>query len=386
MPTGVLTSPYGMRNGRPHKGVDFGGGGSNSAEPIIAAAPGLVVLSRSGKGYGNYVVIMHSDENGSALAATVYAHMRSVDVSIGVKVERGQRIGIEGSTGHSYGSHLHFEIRDPDVSTDWQGFNPRAKTYDPMLYLNGNVSFDTGAVANAVSSNYNVDPGTPTNSRATVQRSGYGFPSSNTRCVNDNPTSNPPPPSVDPGNVSGPSEGPYSGDCSDSSICPSPLTKNEVVSKINETLDKHPDLDAEDRKFILFIARIESNFDPCAKNPTSSARGLYQFLDALANDYHQRLYGTAPTCSDRVDVVKATEMMISFYRRELLRYHQNMVSSGYTRIAGLNIKPTNHSARYSTLQKAVAIYGLFHHDGVGNAVNGIDKGGVAYAERKLNSF
>lgn len=77
--------------------------------PILAAADGEVIVSRSGGwngGYGNYIVIKHS--NGTQ---TLYAHNTANKVSAGDTVNQGDVIGTVGSTGKSTGSHLHFEIR-----------------------------------------------------------------------------------------------------------------------------------------------------------------------------------------------------------------------------------------------------------------------------------
>ena len=76
---------------------------------IRAAAKGEVIISRSGGwngGYGNYIVIKHS--NGTQ---TLYAHNSKNFVSVGDVVEQGEAIGAVGSTGKSTGSHLHFEVR-----------------------------------------------------------------------------------------------------------------------------------------------------------------------------------------------------------------------------------------------------------------------------------
>lgn len=78
--------------------------------PILASAPGLVTVSRTGGwnfGYGNYIVINHP--NGSQ---TLYAHNSQNIVSVGQEVVRGQVIGYVGSTGRSTGPHVHFEIRN----------------------------------------------------------------------------------------------------------------------------------------------------------------------------------------------------------------------------------------------------------------------------------
>ena len=100
---GVLTSGYGWRWGRMHKGVDIA---APVGTPIVAAAPGVVVTSgwNSG-GYGNLVVIQHPDGS-----RTLYAHNSRLLVRKGQEVEQGQQIAAMGSTGFSTGPHLHFEV------------------------------------------------------------------------------------------------------------------------------------------------------------------------------------------------------------------------------------------------------------------------------------
>jgi murein DD-endopeptidase MepM/ murein hydrolase activator NlpD len=101
--SGPVTSPYGYRWGRLHAGIDIG---APSGTPIHAAASGTVVLAGWTGGYGNYTCIDH----GGGLA-TCYAHQSSYAVSSGVQVSQGQVIGYVGNTGHSFGAHLHFEVR-----------------------------------------------------------------------------------------------------------------------------------------------------------------------------------------------------------------------------------------------------------------------------------
>jgi len=96
-----ITSTMGKRWGTMHNGIDIIG-----RRNIMAADNGVVeqvVYSRSG--LGNHVVINH--KNGYK---TVYGHMSSIKVKKGQVVEKGESIGIMGSTGHSTGTHLHFEI------------------------------------------------------------------------------------------------------------------------------------------------------------------------------------------------------------------------------------------------------------------------------------
>jgi murein DD-endopeptidase MepM/ murein hydrolase activator NlpD len=100
---GPVTSPFGYRWGRLHAGIDIG---VPYGTPIHAAASGTVVLAGWTGGYGNYTCIDH----GGGLA-TCYAHQSAYAVSTGAHVSQGQVIGYVGDTGHSFGAHLHFEVR-----------------------------------------------------------------------------------------------------------------------------------------------------------------------------------------------------------------------------------------------------------------------------------
>ncbi|MGZ3931951.1 MAG: peptidoglycan DD-metalloendopeptidase family protein, partial [Bacteroidia bacterium] len=73
---------------------------------VQAAFDGKVRIARANGGYGKVVIIMHA--NG---LETVYAHLSKIKVKPGDVVLAGQPIGLGGSTGHSTGSHLHFEVR-----------------------------------------------------------------------------------------------------------------------------------------------------------------------------------------------------------------------------------------------------------------------------------
>ncbi len=99
----VVTSEYGGRWGRMHDGMDFG---AATGTTIYAADGGTVIRASYYGGYGNCVEIDH--ENGYV---TRYAHCSALLVSVGDKVYQGQEIARVGNTGHSFGSHLHFEVR-----------------------------------------------------------------------------------------------------------------------------------------------------------------------------------------------------------------------------------------------------------------------------------
>ncbi len=118
--TRYVSSPFGWRTlyGQPnwHRGIDIApshiywpGSSRYQGTPayILAAAPGTVVISKYHASYGYYVMIAHGGGY-----ATLYAHMHtSPMVKVGDQVTIGQKLGIVGSTGESFGPHLHFEVR-----------------------------------------------------------------------------------------------------------------------------------------------------------------------------------------------------------------------------------------------------------------------------------
>lgn len=98
----TISSRFGERWGRTHKGVDLVSGNRT----IKAADAGTVTFAGQQSGYGNVVIVNH--RNGYE---TVYGHLNSIAVSSGQKLEQGAKIGVMGNTGRSTGTHLHFEIR-----------------------------------------------------------------------------------------------------------------------------------------------------------------------------------------------------------------------------------------------------------------------------------
>ncbi|MEM6251984.1 MAG: peptidoglycan DD-metalloendopeptidase family protein [Cyanobacteria bacterium P01_D01_bin.156] len=112
---GTLTSGYGWRWGRMHRGIDVAG---PVGTPIVSAAAGVVERAgwNSG-GYGNLVEVRHADGS-----MTRYAHNSRIVVRPGQRVSQGQHIADMGSTGYSTGPHLHFEVHIPNQGT----INPMA--------------------------------------------------------------------------------------------------------------------------------------------------------------------------------------------------------------------------------------------------------------------
>ena len=104
---GPITGAFGeQRPGHIHAGIDIAAG---SGTPIHAADSGRVVLMQgigASGGYGNYTCVQHT-----ATLSTCYAHQSRFGTSMGASVSKGQVIGFVGNTGHSFGAHLHFEVR-----------------------------------------------------------------------------------------------------------------------------------------------------------------------------------------------------------------------------------------------------------------------------------
>ncbi|AOZ92888.1 hypothetical protein PNBC_18755 [Paenibacillus crassostreae] len=111
----TISSTYGSRWGRSHKGIDIVSGNRT----IMASDEGVVTFTGNISGYGKAVVIDHS--NGYT---TLYGHLSSISVNQGQTIEKGSSIGVMGNTGRSTGTHLHFEIKKNDVAQN------------PMKYLN----------------------------------------------------------------------------------------------------------------------------------------------------------------------------------------------------------------------------------------------------------
>lgn len=116
-----LTSRFGSRWGRLHGGVDLAG---PVGTPVHATRDGVVVKAEWYGGYGKVVIIKH--DNG---IYSLYGHNSAWKVKEGQRVKAGQLIALMGNTGHSFGSHSHFEIR---VATEGKEFG---KQIDPIPFM-----------------------------------------------------------------------------------------------------------------------------------------------------------------------------------------------------------------------------------------------------------
>jgi murein DD-endopeptidase MepM/ murein hydrolase activator NlpD len=101
---GSATDRFGPRGVRFHTGWDYP---APSGAPVAAAGSGRVTWAGwVDGGYGLLVVVAHSSG-----VRTLYAHLSRISVGVGQRVAAGQEVGLVGSTGHSTGPHLHFEVR-----------------------------------------------------------------------------------------------------------------------------------------------------------------------------------------------------------------------------------------------------------------------------------
>ena len=114
---GYITDGFGMRRnpfngeGREvHEGLDIA---VDFGAPVAATADGLVIYAAPHAGYGNLVIVYHT--NG---ITSRYGHLSRISVEAGQRVKRGDQVGNVGSTGRSTGPHVHYEIRENDQSVD----------------------------------------------------------------------------------------------------------------------------------------------------------------------------------------------------------------------------------------------------------------------------
>lgn len=117
---GVVSSEYGRRWGKRHKGIDIA---ADPGDKVYAAAPGEVLFSSDSiKGYGKVVIIRHDEQTTS-----LYAHNSKLLVQKGAQVRTGQIIARVGSTGRSTGPHIHFEVRKKSKAVNPRTMLPKSR-------------------------------------------------------------------------------------------------------------------------------------------------------------------------------------------------------------------------------------------------------------------
>jgi murein DD-endopeptidase MepM/ murein hydrolase activator NlpD len=120
---GIVTSSFGARQdpfngeGAFHTGIDIA---TNTGDAVRAPADGTVLKAGMGTGYGREVIVDHGHG-----IETLYAHLSGFAVVAGQDVRRGDILGYVGSSGHSTGPHLHYEVRIRDTPVN------------PAKYLHG---------------------------------------------------------------------------------------------------------------------------------------------------------------------------------------------------------------------------------------------------------
>jgi murein DD-endopeptidase MepM/ murein hydrolase activator NlpD len=107
---GMRRSPFNGEGREVHEGLDIA---VDFGTPVSATADGLVLYAAPHAGYGNLVIVYHS--NG---VTTRYGHLSRITVEAGQRVKRGEQVGHAGSTGRSTGPHVHYEIRENDQPVD----------------------------------------------------------------------------------------------------------------------------------------------------------------------------------------------------------------------------------------------------------------------------
>lgn len=117
---GFRRNPFGGRSYEFHAGMDIDG---EKGDTVLAPANGVVTKAGWQGGYGNMIEIDH----GNGLT-TRYGHLSKIEIQVGDPIQRGQLIGLIGSTGRSTGPHLHYELRLHDKSINPRRFLPPEPT------------------------------------------------------------------------------------------------------------------------------------------------------------------------------------------------------------------------------------------------------------------
>lgn len=128
---GQILSKFGIRHRRMHTGTDIR---LNSGDTVRCAFDGRVRLAKSFRGYGNLVLVRHS--NG---LETIYAHLKAIKVKVNDTIKAGDLIGLGGRTGRATCNHLHFETRlfgEPFDSNKYIDYETYALRSDKVYYKN----------------------------------------------------------------------------------------------------------------------------------------------------------------------------------------------------------------------------------------------------------
>lgn len=145
---GKVISKFGPRSGRMHTGTDVK---LHSGDSVLCAFDGKVRLAKRFNGYGNMVLVRHS--NG---LETLYSHLKNISVKENDELKAGDLIGLGGRTGRATTDHLHFETRifgdpfDPNKYIDFENFALRSNN---LYYSNKKIFIEPDRIK--------VDPSIP---------------------------------------------------------------------------------------------------------------------------------------------------------------------------------------------------------------------------------
>lgn len=293
-----------------HKGNDYA---VKNGTPVYAAADGVVLKGGSNAtGYGKTIMVNHPQYGES----TVVAHMQSSVVKVGQTVKQGDLIGYSDNTGRSSGAHVHFDIAKNKSGTQSGHYN--GKKINPEKYLGADGEYHDHDHEGEDHNDHDGEPAEPCPPRG--QNAGNGG------------MANPTP------------------------------SQQETINRIKATLDKRTDLTQADKDYILATAARESNFNPNAKNPKSTAKGLFQFLDSTRNN-------SSGYAHDPYDIEATTNAMADFVIKEQRPYEEYFQKSGFTAFHP-SIPITNGMGpAYAQMTRDERMYALFHGNGIGNSAN-----------------
>lgn len=377
MPGAYVSSGFGPRTcpgkcSNPHRGLDFSTGQGSKNNNILASADGTVIFAGMRGSYGNLVIIEHKDGSGKKIGETRYGHMNAIYVSVGQQVAAGTKIGLEGTTGNTYGKHLHFELRLGSGASD------STTPVNPTEYIRGGTTQKGGAIVNPKGSNnpdaQAADPSKPTGPETTSQQPNTAATSAQAKYIGDCP----PEPIVTPNQDVNPApvgnwQPKLTGlkfPCSSCRQSPDPLypTLNSIVTELNRVWDILG-LDAWTKSFFGYMIQIESGYNRFAKSNTG-AMGLYQFVPGNQRKFFAggafcppQLKNVQPTCENLANIEYSTYAMVAFWNHDYLKSWNEWSKSNKTKLNNFSVNTSDPRIQnLISCNKMTFMYAI-HHDG-----------------------
>lgn len=128
-----------------HLGEDWngnGGGNTDLGDPVFSISEGIVFFAEDLKGgWGNVIRVLHNfgTKESPVWYESVYAHLDTILIKVGQKIDRGEKIGTIGTAHGKYKAHLHLEIRDKVGMDIGPGYSKNKEGYlDPTQFILGN--------------------------------------------------------------------------------------------------------------------------------------------------------------------------------------------------------------------------------------------------------